>query len=116
MATNPQDEPPPSPTIHEAERASGPSGFVEWGDELTSNAAVERRKQGLDIVVRGGSEKANRNLAGEIEAAVGPRTDAQPPHTKRAGIGALPHFHQQSRSPDGHSFYETTRRKARRRR
>jgi hypothetical protein len=94
----------------------GPSGFVEWGNVLTFEDAVNRRKQDLDIVVRGEDEDENRRLAGRIEAAVGPPTRPQPPHTSRAGSRALPHFHQVSRSPKGHSFYETVNRKARKKR
>jgi len=52
------------------------------------------------------AEPASPDLAARIEAAVGPRTGPQPPH-KRAGPHSLPHFHQVSRSPDGHCFYET---------
>ena len=103
---------PPRPTIHEAERASGPSGAVEWGAELDFDSAVARRKAEQDVVVRGGDTKANQQLAGQIEGAVGPRTRPQPPEGK-AGPQALPHFHQQSRDPDGHTFYETEKRKAR---
>ena len=50
-----------------------------------------------------------------IEALVGPPTRPQPPEP-RAGPLALPHFHQQSRDPKGHLFYETEHRKARKRR
>ncbi len=97
--------PPPS-TIHEAELASGPSGAVLRGAELDFDSAVARRRGGMDIVVCGDDLAANRDLAAAIEAAVGPRTKPQKPH-KKAGLFALPHFHQVSRSPDGHCFYET---------
>ncbi len=103
----------PTPTIHEAELASGPSGAVEWGSAMGVEAAAQRRRAGLDIVVRGDSLNANRALAREIEAMVGPPSRPQFPHSTSAGAQALPHFHQQSRSPTGHSFYETERRKAR---
>ena len=42
-------------------------------------------------------------------------TPAQAPE-RRAGPLALPHFHQQARSPAGHTFYETPHRKTRKRR
>ena|SRR5437588_8428638 len=103
----------PPPTIHEAERSSGPSGAVLRGAEIDFATAVTRRRNGEDGVVCGGIIDANRRLAAPIEAAVGPATRAQIPHVK-AGPLALPHFHQQQRFPDGHTFYETTRRKARR--
>jgi hypothetical protein len=104
------------PTIHEAALASGPSGAVEWGAELTMDQAVNRRRSGEDVVVRGDDEIANRRLARAIEAAVGPATKPQPPHTYAAGPHALPHLHQRSRVPAGHTFYETRNRKARRKR
>jgi hypothetical protein len=106
--------PPPPPTIHEAELASGPSGAVLRGNELDFAAAVARRRAGQDVVVCGDDLAANRHLAGQIEAAVGPRTGPQKPHVK-AGPFALPHFHQVSRLPDGHCFCETDnpRKKAR---
>lgn len=62
----------PAPTVHEAERASGPSGAVLWGAEITGEEAVVRRLAGLDGVVRGPDQKANRRQAGAIEAFVGP--------------------------------------------
>lgn len=115
MAAVSQQATPLEPTVHEATLASGPSGAVEWGSVLTNQEAIDRRKNGLDIVVRGDDETANRRLAQRIEAGVGTPSRPQPPHTTTAGPHALPHFHQQSRTPGGHSFYETTRRKARRR-
>jgi hypothetical protein len=65
------------------------------------------------VVVCGDDTDANRALAAYIEAAVGPRTLPQKPH-KRAGPLALPHFHQLHRPPDGHCFYETDKKKTRR--
>jgi hypothetical protein len=112
--------PPPAarvpPTIHEAALASGPSGAVEWGAELTLDQAVNRRRSGEDVVVRSDDEIASRRLAGAIELAVGLATKPQPPHTYSAGPHALPHFHQRSRVPAGHTFYESKNRKARRKR
>ena len=103
--------PPPVPTIHEAERASGGSGAILYGPEIDFAAAVARRRRGEDIVVRGGDVDVNRRLAGAVEAGVGPcyRCD---PH-KRAGPMALPHRQQDDAPPIGHAFDETTRRKAR---
>jgi hypothetical protein len=62
-------------------------------------------------VVCGDDVAANRRLAGAIEAAVGvcQRSD---PH-RRAGPMALPHFQQDQPPPEGHTFYETANRKAR---
>src|SRR5438105_4967328 len=103
-------EPPPSPTIHAAEREPGPSGAVLRGVELDMAAAVGRRRTGDDLVVCGVDTDANRRLASQVEATIGPASKPQWPH-KRAGPMALPHFHQRNRSPDGHTFYETDKRK-----
>src|SRR6266851_3224648 len=115
MATDPAKLSQPEPTIHEATLAPGPSGAVEWGSELSREEAISHRRQEVDIVVRGDDESAIRKLAKEVEETVGPASRPQPPHTSTAGPSALPHFHQRSRSPAGHSFYETTKRKARKR-
>jgi hypothetical protein len=104
---------PPSPTIHEAERASGPSGAVLSGAIIDFNAAVVRRRAGLDVVVCGADAAANRRVAGGIEAVVGP-SQRSDPH-RRAGPMALPHFQQDVPPPEGHTFYETAHRKARKR-
>lgn len=108
------DIPISSPKVFEAELASGPSGAVLYGPELTREQAVGRREKGLDIVVRGLDTKSNRIFARGIEAEVGHPTPPQAPE-KNAGPLALPHFHQDSREPEGHSFYETDKRKARKR-
>ena len=104
------------PRICEAEPASGPSGGVLCGLEIALAQAVARRQAGLDVVVCGSDVNANRELAKAVESGVGPwiRED---PHLA-AGPHALPHFHQESREPAGHSFYETgsPQRKARKRR
>jgi hypothetical protein len=104
---------PPPPTIHEASLGSGPSGFVDYGAEIDFAAAVARRQAGLDVVVRGDDISANRRLAREIEAGVGPYK-REGPH-KLAGPQALPHYQPDPRPPAGHTFYETPRRKARKR-
>lgn len=106
--------PPPGPTIHEAGLVPGPSGAVWHGAEIDFDTDVVRRRAGLDVVVRGDDGDANRRLAYRIEAALGPPSRPQPPE-RHAGPLALPHFHQQSRDPKGHLFYETQRRKARKR-
>jgi hypothetical protein len=112
MATGPQSATAPEPTIHAAELASGPDGAVEWGAELTFAEAVARRRQGLDIVVRGPDERQNRRKASAVETAVGTPILFERRHP-RAGPFSLPHYHQASRSPAGHSFYEVRGRKAR---
>jgi len=115
MSTDPapvQEPQAPPPTIHEAERASGASGAVLRGAEIDLSAAVVRRQAGEDVVVCGGELDANRRLAYQVESGVGPASRPQTPH-RRAGPLSLPHFHQVSRSPDGHTFYETENRKTR---
>ena|SRR5258707_913859 len=101
--------------IYEATLEPGPSGWVICGAEIDTPAAIARRRSGLDIVVCHAALKNNRSLARAVEAAVGMPTRPQHSH-KNAGPHALPHFHQQSRSVEGHSFYETDnpQRKARR--
>src|SRR5262249_7768693 len=102
-----QAKPPAAPPkIYEAELSSGPSGAVLRGAEIDLASAIARRQAGQDVVVCGGELRANRGLARAIEGAVGPVTRPQAPHAG-AGPFALPHFHQQSRSPAGHTFYET---------
>jgi hypothetical protein len=103
------------PTIHEATLASGPTGAVLQGPEIDLAAAIARRRAGLDIVVCGNDLKANKNLARQIEAAVGPYEE-DVAH-KLAGPHSLPHFQPDPRPPEGHSFYETDnpQRKARKR-
>ena len=92
----------PAPTIHEAELASGPSGAVEYGAEITFDAAVARRREGGDVVVRGHDLRANRSLAPSVELAVGP-CERSDPH-EDAGPHALPHFQPAPRPPGGHTF------------
>jgi hypothetical protein len=89
---------------------------VLWGAELDFDAAVARRQTGQNVVVCGDDTDANRNQARQIEAAVGPCKRADP-HVRHAGPHALPHYQQDEQTPPGpggHTFYETARRKARR--
>src|SRR5579885_475122 len=95
---------PPRPTIHEAERASGPSGAVLWSAKIDFAAAVARRKASEDVVIRGNDTDANRAVALAVESAVGPCKRAAP-HKQSAGPLALSHFQQASPPPDGHTFY-----------
>jgi len=101
-----------SPTVHEAFLAGGVSGAVEYGAAITEAEAQARRAAGLDVVVRGADDRANRSLAYAIEAAVGPAL-FQFPHRRTAGPLALPHFQQKAPPPRGHTFYEVGTRKAR---
>ncbi len=101
---------PPSspPTIHRATRGS--LGRVIRGEQITLEEAVEERRQGRDVVVCGSDLKANREVAKAIESQRGPYAPGAP-HTK-VGPYVLPHFQPDPRPPEGHTFYETDRRKA----
>jgi hypothetical protein len=105
---------PSSPTIHEATRTFDGSGVVYWGPEIDFDVAVAQRQLEFDVVVRGQDIAVNRVLAQRIEEAVGPYARGTP-HLSSAGPQALPHFQQASPPPDGHTFYETPHRKARKR-
>jgi hypothetical protein len=99
-------------SIHEAELASGPSGAVLWGSEIDFAEAVVRRRAGSNVVVRGDETKSNRALARQIEETVGVYVRSAP-HTLHAGPDALPHFQQADADHEGHWFYETPNRRAR---
>ena len=109
----PEDVPPTPTKIHLATRATDGTGGVIKGAEIDQATANSKRQEGLDIVVCGDDLKANRVLARTIETSVGPCV-RQPPHFGTAGSLALPHFQQRTAPPAGHSFYETSARKARR--
>jgi hypothetical protein len=105
---------PPKPTIHEAELASGASGGVYRGAEIDLATAVARRQNGENVLVCGDDLKANRRLAEQVEAVVGPYVRSAP-HKRYADPRALPHFQQQNAEHEGHTFYETAQQKAIRR-
>ena len=99
--------------IFEASATTGSGGAVTKGAEINEKDAIDRRKSGLDIVVCGSNDRANRNKAAEIERAatsVGMyiRHGAHP----SAGTNSLPHYQPKTRPPQGHSFYETKGQKA----
>ena len=99
------------PEIHDAQLASGVSGGVFCVALIDFSSAVNRRQKGQNVVVCGDGLKANRGLAGKIEAAVGPYVRSAP-HKLHAGPRALPHFQQQDPDHEGHTFYETPNQKA----
>src|SRR5262245_61614659 len=103
--------PPEPPKIHEATLASGPSGAVLKGAEIDLLTAIARRQAGLNVVVCGDDHRANRHVAQVVEAAVGPYV-LQRFHPT-AGPAAMPHYQQKQPPPEGHCFYETAQRKAR---
>jgi hypothetical protein len=84
---------------------------VDKGAEIDFATAVARRRAGQDVVVCGNDLEENRKLAKAIEATVG-RYKQQRFH-RDAGPLALPHFQQDPKPPEGHTFYETPNRKAR---
>src|SRR6266700_218090 len=87
------------PKIHEATLASGPSGAVLKGAEIDLATAIERRREGLDVVVCGDLTRANRDLARHIESSIGSAV-LQTPH-EEAGAASLPHFQPVRRPPGG---------------
>ena len=99
---------PIPPRIYKA--SLGSQGRVICELEITEAQAIAERKAGKYIVVCGGEGKANRIVAQRIENAVG-LNRRQDGH-EREGPFALPHFQPVRRPPDGHSFYETTGKRA----
>jgi hypothetical protein len=93
MAIDPAGSTAAEPTIHKAQRATDGSGAVEWWDQLDMHQAIQRRKQDLDIVVRGPDKKRNKAKAKEIEAGVGPWKF----HVWHARPGSLARCHTSSR-------------------
>jgi hypothetical protein len=81
------------------------------GVEIDLPTAVARRQAGEDVVVCGEDVKENGQLAKAIESAVGPCRRSEP--HRKAGPHALPHYQPDPRPPEGHTFYETARRKSR---
>jgi hypothetical protein len=78
------EQPPPEPTIHEATRLFDGSGAVEWGREITVAQAAERRRAGLDIVVRGDDVDANRRRAREID--IQPKSEEAQPQSEEVAM------------------------------
>lgn len=107
----PAPSPPPAdpPQIYEA--SLGAHGAVIKGPTITSAQAEIRRQNGQDVLVGGGSQAANRALAGMIERSANGNVKRCPPHAS-AGPHSLPHYQPDPRPPEGHTFYETPNRKA----
>lgn len=101
--------PPTPPQIFEATRGS--LGRVIKGRQIDQAQAEGRRKAGADVVVCGSDHRANRSLAGQIERRANGRAKRCPPHSNE-GPYALPHFQPDPRPPEGHTFYETSHRRA----
>ena len=57
------------------------------------------------MVVCGPSSARNYYAAHDLEKQVGPAMH-EAAHARAAGPQALNHFHQKSRVPSGHTFYE----------
>jgi hypothetical protein len=99
--------------IFEATASTGSGGAVVKGAELSEKDAINRRKSGLDIVVCGSDDRANRNMAADIErAATGVGKYIRHGAHPSAGTNSLPHYQPRPRPPLGHSFYETKGQKA----
>jgi len=108
-----QDTAADEPVIYEATRATDGTGAVSCGAELDVAAAIQRRRNGEDVVVCGSNKTKNYKVATTIETQVG-RWVRHLKHTLSAGVSALPHLQQLNPPPDGHTFYETENAKARR--
>jgi hypothetical protein len=89
----------------------GTGGEVIKGAQVTEAQAVAERRVGRDVVVCGNDLPANREMAKNIEHTANGSYKRCPPHAN-AGPDALPHYQPHSRPPAGHTFYETTNRKA----
>ncbi|HYT87926.1 MAG TPA: hypothetical protein VEL76_04345 [Gemmataceae bacterium] len=101
--------PPQPPQIFEATRGS--MGRVTRGAQIDQAQAEARRKAGEDVVVCGSDHHANRGLAGQIETGANGTAKRCPPHLNE-GPYALPHYQPDPRPPEGHTFYETSNRRA----
>lgn len=109
------DAPAPNAAPPRVFKASlGADGAVLRAEEIGFAAAVARRRAGDDVVVCGPELAANRRLAAEIELDANGSAERDPPHQKRAGPSALPHFQPKNRPPAGHTFYETPHLRAKR--
>ncbi len=97
------------PKIYKASLGTG--GDVLRGAELSESAAIKERQAGRDVVVCGQDTISNRELARQVEHAANGNCKACPPHYAM-GPGALPHYQPDPRPPEGHCFYETKSRKA----
>ena len=107
--------PPPAPApvtaIYEAR--CGEDGMVSRvGDPISEKDAIALRARGLDVVICGGDDKANRRLAQKVEIGASGDFIRHAPHVS-AGIYAMPHCQPRTRPPNGHSFYETKGHKVR---
>jgi hypothetical protein len=100
---------PPPPQIFEATRGS--LGRVIRGAQISQAQAEVQRRAGQDVVVCGTDHRANRSLAGRIEKNANGTAKRCPPHLNE-GPYALPHYQPDPRSPESHTFYVTTHRRA----
>jgi len=99
------------PTIHQASLRAYDSAVVK-GQEINAAEAEQRRKQGDDVVICGPDKDANSKLAESIEKNANGSYVRHPPHATSAKSKALPHYQPTQRPPEGHTFYETSSRKA----
>jgi hypothetical protein len=82
----------------------GPHGVVYYDRSapLTEAEAIDERRNGRDVVVRGGDTRSNKQAAKDVEDAVGPNRHDEP----HLGPDSLPHFQADPQPPFGHCFYE----------
>ena len=81
------------------------------GAKITSTEAHVLRQRGKNVVVCGPDATANRQRAESLEKHVSKRIKHCGPHPN-AGPNVLWHFQPDPRPPEGHTFYETSTRKA----
>ena len=101
----------PTPSIHEAELEPGASGRVLRGATIDFDAAVARRRAGQNHAARRACTVPRLLRQHKPRAGSHSHGRHRPPHL--AGPFALPHYQPDPRPPEGHTFYETARRKAR---
>ena len=98
---------------YEATLATDASGDVTKGLEIDKQGAIDRRKNGDDVVVCGPDSTENRHEARSIEqAASGVGNFILHQAHANAGVNALNHYQAINPPPKGHCFYETKSQKA----
>jgi hypothetical protein len=101
----------PRPVRGVFEAYTGPGGSVHRGAKINLKRAEALRRSGRDVVVCGADDSSNRERAASIERNANGAIKHCGPHPN-AGPNALWHYQPHSRPPEGHTFYETTTRKA----
>ena len=96
-----------APRIHQAMLRA--DGGIEKGREITEAEAIAERTAGGEIVVCGSDPDENSTVAKRIELTA---NGSYVRHGKHH-IHGLNHYQPAARPPQGHTFYETKKSKAR---